>query len=228
MAKRRGQDEFFEIFQRRETAKRGIAKGEIPEEVKERAEGEEKLAPAGKPSILAIMREAVHKFSIGRRPQIVFSLSFNACIVLVVGLVVFCGLIYGIGFGLGKRARPRTLEEIRSTVEKEPRPLDLRPEGRPVEPVTPAVGDYALRIISYGAGQEEKVQEVVKFLEKEGVPRLKWGKTSSGRFIVVYSGPYAKGDDPELIELQERVRRFVFKGREDFKDAKIGKLVRQR
>jgi hypothetical protein len=144
-----------------------------------------------------------------------------------VGFVVFCGLIYGIGFGLGKSARPRGLEEIRSTIEKAPAPLDLGSERRAAEGVVPVVGDYALRIISYGAGQEKKVQEILQFLEKEGVPRLNSVKTRSGRFIVLYSGPYAKGDDPALIELRERVRGLLFKGREDFKDADIVKFVRR-
>jgi len=104
--------------------------------------------------------------------------------------------------------------------------LNARAEALPVEAVTPAVGDYALRIISYGAGQEEKVKKVVEFLKKEVVPRLKWGETPSGRFIVVYSGPYPKGDDPSLIELQKRVHGLVFEGREDFKDADIVKFGR--
>lgn len=227
MAKRKGREELFEIFQRKEAAKRGMAKEGIPGELEEKAEGEEKLAPSGKPPFFAIRREPAHRFSLGARPQIVFSLSFNACIVLAVGFVVFCGLIYGIGFGLGKSGRPRALEEIRSTIEKEPGPLDLGPDRRAAEAVAPVVGDYALRIISYGAGQEKKVQEVLQFLEKEGVPRLDSVKTQSGRFIVLYSGPYPKGDDPALIELRERVRGLLFKGREDFKDADIVRFVRR-
>jgi hypothetical protein len=95
-----------------------------------------------------------------------------------------------------------------------------------VQPTPPATGDYALRIISYGLGQEDKVQDVLQFLGEQGVPRL--SVTQSGRFIVVYSGPYPDREDPGLKALQEKVRGLLFNGKQDFKDANIVKLVRQR
>ncbi|KPJ62832.1 MAG: hypothetical protein AMS15_02585 [Planctomycetes bacterium DG_23] len=226
MAKGKEKDELFEVFRRIEAVRQG-AKREAPEEVPEEAEEEEKLLPGGKPPVSVAFREPAHRFSIGRKSQIILSLSFNACIGLAVGFVLFCGLVYGISFWLGKQARPKTIPEIRSTVEKEPGPLDLARERRPEEPTPPAVGDYALRIISYGAGQEDKVQDVLQFLEEQGVPRLKWVRTQDGRFIVVYSGPYPDREDPHLKELQEKVRGLLFKGREDFKDANIVRLVRR-
>lgn len=169
--------------------------------------------------------DEVHVFPLGERANVVFALSYNALIAVIIVFVVFAVLVGFLGYSLGSRpttAKP-TGEGPVGVVDGE-RKTKLGGDG-----ATKGKGDtgklatpkvyWRVRLLAVPKTRESElaIKEDIKVLRQHGILDLASPESRLGNNVILYAGKFA---DREAAErLVERVRKIRVRGQLEFRRA---------
>ena len=175
-----------------------------------------------------------HFLPLGDRAQVVFSLSYNALIVVIVVFVLFSLLIGFVGYTVGTRW-PQ-LKGQKSVVGEE----ILRPArggvsatrgGRPTRGGTPTRGgapvatraSYTVKVLEVPntPTRSQAVDRDIAFLKRQRVDPVVKQVNRRTNTIVLLAGAFRENEKVEAEQLKTRLRLMTVDGRREFKDAQV-------
>jgi hypothetical protein len=177
--------------------------------------------------------DEVHVFPLGVRANVVFALSYNALIVVVLALALVVLMTGFLGYTLGVRtATPAvaTPGEIEDTGELEavPPKKDVEPPpkkdetGKGVIPPSRQVA-YRIRVLTVPntREREQAVMEDKRILEQHGLSEVIVQKSRTGAHLLLYAGAFTADERDKAEAVVQQIKRIRVSGRYEFRDARV-------
>jgi len=173
----------------------------------------------------------VHVFGLGERANVVFALSYNALMAVIIVFVIFAVLMCFLGYTLGSRPATTAPEESGPVGVKKVVGVGKDGGGTAGQttggtggapPVVPK-SYWTVRVLTVEntPERERALQEVIAVLQQQGIrPLVKQVGPRSGK-VLLYAGAFAENDRASADRLAERLRRIKVHGRNDLAGATV-------
>jgi len=170
----------------------------------------------------------VHVFPLGERANVVFALSYNALIAVIVVFVVFSVLMAFVGYTIASRTtdEPAVAGPIGVIPAKKKAPVGghatTHGGGRTVTPTKPkAYWRVQVLTVRDTEARRQALKEVMAELESQGIKPLEAFRRQNTGMLVLYAGAFKEDDREGAERLARQLRGIRVNGRDDLKDAKV-------
>jgi len=171
--------------------------------------------------------DEVHFLPLGERPQVVFALSYNWLILVIIVFVMSAMLLFFAGQTIGSRSAPAvTKPRVREAVENktaQKKPVEPKPvEPKPVEP-KPVEVYYRVQLLTVQnvAARVRSLDDAAQFLRLQQVPDVIKRVNRRGDKVSLFAGAFGKDQRDAAERLAGRLRLMKLNGRLEFSGAQV-------
>jgi len=173
--------------------------------------------------------EDVHVFPLGQRTNVVFQLSYNALVVVIICVVLFGVLMACLGYALSSRPAP-----VAKSAETGKQPAgvgvisgkddgDTKGASKGVVVTPTRKPRYRVRVLTVPNTPVRRaaLMEDVEFLKSSGIKDVVHQDSRRGRSILLYAGAFTAEQRQAAEALAQQLKTMQFRGRYEFADARV-------
>jgi hypothetical protein len=232
MAKGKDAPEMFEAFLGAKKEPKPL-KSSVPKNADESSgsAASKRPQPSWYPGV--VDSDDVNVMSLGERTQVVFALSYNALIIIIMAFVVLMFSVYFFGHARGARSGSSTNAAAVTpaglqgeTPNGQPQgpgqtePTSPEPNGERTTPPVPEVV-YSVKLLTVDnvAERRQALANAINQLERRGIRNIRQVPTARGTKIELWAGLFTSRAEAETEK--EVIRRLTVAGRNEFRDAMV-------